>query len=300
MNHLAIDTTRRVVLRCGGGVLLASAGVLAGCAAPAPRAGERLLDLRSGGSLSAAGLVEAMRASDVVLLGERHDNARHHALRGALVEAVGPQAVVVAEHLPRGARLPEGVSLEAGLRGAGFDAMAWQWPLHEPLFAAVVRGGVRLVGGNLAVDEARRIARAGESAWDAEVATVLRQAPLAAAAQRALDADLLAGHCGHLSAQRLPAMRAAQRARDAAMWLALRAHPAHPAILVAGNAHVRLDYGVGQLIDALQPQARRLSVGFLEADEPLEAAAGRYTHVWVTAPLPRVDPCTAFGRPAAR
>ena len=35
--------------------------------------------------------------------------------------------------------------------------------------------------------------------------------------------DLLDGHCGHLSAARLPAMRAAQRARDASMALALQA-----------------------------------------------------------------------------
>ncbi len=287
---------RRSVLRAGGATMLGVGLMLSGCASRglAPRAGERLIDLRSGCGIRPADLLAAMRASDRVLLGERHDNPRHHALRGALVEALGAPARVVAEHLPRGARVQWAGGVEAGLREAGFDAPAWRWPLHQPLFEAVARSSATLVGGNLPRDEVRRIAREGEAAWPADVAQVLMRAPLSPAAQDALDADLLAGHCGHIGVQRLPGMRAAQRARDAAMWLALHERPAAPAVLLAGNGHVRLDYGVGQLVDALEPQARRISVGFLETGEAMDGARTPYTHAWITAPAERDDPCAAF------
>lgn len=276
---------------------LALAALAAGCGTW-PSSGERIVDLRSGRTIMRSELIAAMRASDVVLLGERHDNVHHHAARGALIEALGARTAVVAEHLPRRARVQFGPNLLVSLEAAGFEPQAWRWPLHEALFASVARAGVPLVGGNLPRDVVRRIAREGEAAWPEELAALLAGASLDDQAQAALDADLLAGHCGHLSAQRLPGMRAAQRARDASMFAALREADAAPAILLAGNGHVRLDYGVGQLLAALRPQARVLSVGFLEAGERVEP--GLYTHAWITPPAERSDPCAGFAMPPRR
>jgi uncharacterized iron-regulated protein len=270
-----------------------------GCGTATPGAEqERIVDLRRGRTISRAELLEAARGADVVLLGERHDNARHHAARGALLESLGAPAAVVAEHLPAGARVRFGGDLLASLQAAGFEAKAWRWPLHEALFAGVARAGLPLEGGNLPREEVRRIAREGESALPAQLAPLLAGAPLDAAAQAALDADLIDGHCGQLDAKRLPGLRAAQRARDASMLAALRKAGAAPAVLLAGNGHVRLDYGVGQLLAVLQPQARVLSVGFLEAGEPVEDRP--YTHVWITPRAERSDPCAGFTMPAAR
>lgn len=292
-----MNPSRRAALRQLAGWALAP---LAAACATGPASSERILDLRSGRTIPRAELVTAMRTSDAVLLGERHDNPHHHAARGAVIEALGAPAVVVAEHLPRGARVRFGADLEASLQAAGFDPKAWRWPLHESLFAAVAHAGVPLVGGNLPRETARRIAREGEPAWPAELAALLERAPLDAGAQAALDADLLAGHCGHLDAKRLPGMRAAQRARDASMFAALREAAAAPALLLAGNGHVRLDYGVGQLFAALRPRARLLSVGFLEAGEPLEPSRGLYTHAWIAPGAERDDPCAGFAMPARR
>lgn len=287
--------SRRWSLRVLGALALAS--FVGGCSTWSS-GDERIVDLRSGRTITRSELVAAMRASDVVLLGERHDNAHHHAARGGLLEALGARAAVVAEHLPRGARVRFGADLLVSLEAAGFESKAWRWPLHEVLFASAARAGVPLVGGNLPREVVRRIAREGEAAWPDELAALLARAPLDDKARAALDADLLAGHCGHLSAQRLPGMRAAQRARDAAMFAALRDADAAPALLLAGNGHVRLDYGVGQLLAALRPQARVLSVGFLEAGEPVEP--GLYTHAWITPRAERSDPCAGFAMPARR
>lgn len=269
---------------------------MSGCAAAVGT--ERIVEVASGRTLMREALIAALRECDVALLGELHDSALHHERRATLVAALPPGAAVVAEHLPRGARVAFGADLRASLVAAGFDAKAWGWPLHEPLFAAVARARLPLAGGNLAREPARRIAREGEAALTDELAALLRAAPLDAAAQAALDADLLRGHCGHLDAKRLPAMRWAQRARDAAMALELHASAGRPAVLLAGNGHVRTDYGVPRLIAVLRPQAKLISVGFTEPDGPVAGAP--YTHLWITAPTEREDPCAGFAMPTSK
>jgi uncharacterized iron-regulated protein len=272
---------------------------------PAAPPTERIVELASGRVISRDELLAAARASDYVLLGEQHDNARHHALRGEFLADLGTASLktttVVAEQLPQGSRVIFGADLLASLKAAGFDAAAWDWPVHAPLFDAIGRAGLPLTGGDVDRDTVRRAAREGETGLPTALADALRGAPLSAAAQAALDTDLVASHCGQLPAERVPGMRAAQGARDASLWAALQRSGGRPAVLVAGNGHVRLDYGVPRLIAAWQPAARVLSVGFVESDEDLAAARGLklYHYAWVTAPpSDRGDPCEGFKAPA--
>jgi uncharacterized iron-regulated protein len=271
--------TRRTVLFAGAGSALA-----AGCAQfGAPH--ERIVEVASGRTLSRAELLAAIRASEFALLGEQHDNRLHHRRRGELLAALPASTLVVAEHLALGSRFEPGAGLLPGLVAAGFDPKGWDWPLHEPLFAAVVQARQRLVGGNVPRELARRLVREGDAALPDDLAVLLRAAPLDAAAQAALDADLVAGHCNQLPTARLPGMRLAQRARDAAMASALLSGGGQPAVLIAGNGHVRSDYGVPRLLAG----RRVVSVGFVE---PKEASAGApYTHLWITPGVERADPC---------
>jgi uncharacterized iron-regulated protein len=288
--------------------VLGASALVAACAPWRPTTGpERRLALPQGLTLSETDWLDTLRHADLVLLGEHHDNARHHGLRGELIGKLGPRGkVVVAEHLERGRQLapfpagtrPTTAELLTALQAAGFEPRGWLWPLHEGLFAPLARAGVDVLGGNLPRELARRIAREGESAWPDDLGALLKAAPLAPAAQARLDEELLASHCGQLPPQRLPGMRAAQRARDAAMAQALLrawdASPGRPVWLVAGNAHVRLDYGVGQLLAALRPQARVLSVALLDGDERSAdlPSPELYTHAWITAaPAQRESPC---------
>lgn len=262
---------------------------------------DRIVEVAGGRELTRAELLAIVRQADVVLLGEQHDNPLHHQRRGALIAELGPGTVVVAEQLPRGGRVAAGADLLTRLQAAGFDSKAWGWPLYRDLFGPPLEAGLALLGGNAPVELVRRIAREGPSAWPDDVRQRLESAPLAAEAQAALDRDLIDGHCGHLPAARLPAMRAAQRSRDASMAQVLleqRAAGARPVVLVAGNGHVRTELGVPLLLRAAQPGLRLVSIGF---GEPGWAAAGApYTHLWTTPGVDRGDPCEGFRMPAPR
>lgn len=283
---------RRQLLAAMGGATLAGVG---GCAGWPGVEEERIVEVASGRRLTRTELLAALAGCEVVLLGELHDNPRHHARRGALLAdlaAVAPGTALVAEHLDRGRAVAFGADLRASLVAAGFDVQGWQWPLHEPLFAAIARARLPLRGGNAPRERVREVARSGLAAAPAELRALIEAAPLTAAAQAELDADLIDGHCGRLPAARLPGMRAAQRVRDAAMALALRESGGRPAVLLAGNGHVRTDFGVPQILTVEHPALRLASVGFLEPGA--ELAGAPYTHVWVTPAVPRTDPCAGL------
>lgn len=279
----------------GAGLALGGAA-LTGCAGFGG-VRERIVELAGGREISMTELLAAIRASDFALLGEQHDNELHHRRRATLLMLLPPGGAVVAEQLPRGGgRIPFERDVETSLVGAGFDAKGWRWPLHEGLFTAIARSEMPLYGGNLPREPLRRIVREGEAAVPDDLRAWLGDAPLGEPALAALDADLVEGHCGQLPAAMLSGMRRAQRVRDAAMAASLRASGGRPALLIAGNGHVRLDYGVPTLLRARQPAARIVSVGFV--DDAKLPAATRYTHVWITAAPAREDPCAGFVLPA--
>jgi uncharacterized iron-regulated protein len=283
---------RRQVLGHGGALLLA------GCAATPAAAEDRIVDTTSGREIGRDELIARLRAADFVLLGEQHDNPHHHQRRGALIAALGTGGVIVAEHLPRGQRVGAGAELLPRLQAAGFDPKGWRWPMHEGLFAPVLAAGLPVLGGNAPLDAVRAVARQGEAALSPELAPAIAAAPLPPAALAALDQDLLDGHCGQLPAARVPPMRAAQRLRDASMAAALLSAAdagARPALLVAGNGHVRSDLGVPTLLRPQRPAARIVSVCFVESAKSAVPCDFR----WITPgpPTPREDPCAGFRMP---
>jgi uncharacterized iron-regulated protein len=266
---------------------------LAACLLAASSAADDILDARTGQTMSRAALLEKIAGADWLLLGERHDNPRHHAARAELLLDLKTRRVVM-EHLEQGRALNPGLPLESALDAVEYNRKGWRWPMQQPLFEALRQIGASVHGGNLSRADGRQIAIQGEAAVAPELAALIAAAPLPEAAQARLDASLIEGHCGQLPAARLPNMRLAQRARDAAMARVLLDTPG-TAVLLAGNGHVRLDFGVPSLLRAAAPSARVVSIGFVESAREGEAVA--YDYLWVTQPAERPDPCAGMKLP---
>ncbi len=270
----------------------------------------RLVDGATGASVATAELLRRVGAADLVLLGEVHDNAVDHALRGRLLTAFAARRPAVVFEQFRATDGPlalpaVGDSLTAWLDSAGFDRRGWRWPLHEPVVGAAMAHGRSLWGSNLSREALRAVVREGAAGAPEPLRRIMAQAPLDSVAQALLDQDLVEGHCGQLPASMVPGMRAAQEARDAAMVQALlRAGEGGQAWLIAGNGHVRQDIAVPRVLARVAPEKRVLTVGLLEREEdggdPEAVERRRYDLVIVTPRAARPDPCADFRPPGAR
>ncbi|OYY49434.1 MAG: hypothetical protein B7X95_04450 [Methylophilaceae bacterium 17-44-8] len=271
-------------------VIFSSIALQAWCA-------EHIIETATQSTISQTQLIERLQQPALILLGEVHDEPLHHLRRASLIEALAHlNPVVVAEQLEANQHVTYTGQLAQDLMRAGFDQKMWDWALYSPLFSVLEKNKVTLMGGNLSIDAVRGISKQGASAIPEALDEMISQANLTAAGETQLVADLEAGHCGHLPKQYVPNFILAQRARDASMLNTMLDIAHKPVILLAGNGHVRKDYGIPTLLQSsIQTQ---VSIGFLQLDSltPDQALAYRqqYDYVWLTGAVNRDDPCAKF------
>ena len=267
-----------------------------------------ILDARTGAPMSRDALLKRLKGADYALLGEVHDNPVQHRLRADLIAAsVSRKPAIVFEQFPWGEdsvlQTRPTAPIEPWLDRAGFDRNGWRWPMHQPLIDVAVQHDLPRYGSQLNREKLRTIMRGGADAAPAPLAELMRKVPLSETGGKALETTLAEGHCGELPAEMVPMMRNAQEVRDAAMTDAMLRASAdgRPAWLIAGNGHVRRDYGVPRFLTALVPAKTSVVVGFLEREPdgalPSEAERAVYDVVWITERAEREDPCKAFRRP---
>lgn len=272
-------------------------------------------DARAGRFVTRAALEAAGAQSDLVLIGETHDNPDHHRLQLELLEAIvraGRRPAVAMEQFDREhqAALDRARAERPGDAGhvadAGqFDRRGWQWQFYEPIVAAALRHDLPLVAANLSRRDASAVVERGYDALGAGIPGRLGLVqPFAAAEAAAIETSVREGHCGKLPENVVPRMAAAQRARDAVMADALLARASAGAVLIAGNGHVRRDLGVPLHLATRAPRRSVLAVGILEvvdgvarAGDYVAPAAGdtpQFDFVVFTPRADRSDPCAGF------
>lgn len=276
-------------------------------------------------------LLARLAGTDVVILGELHDNPTHHRLQAAILRglvAQGRRPALAMEQLDRehqaaldAALAAPGATPESVAEAGRFDRQGWDWPAYRPLLEIALAHQLPLVAANFSRADARTLvaaARAGKPATptlgDPNIEQVLARADTPAR-RAAIEAEIERSHCGHrFEAPMLGGMVRAQQARDAVMahLTAQAAQVTHAgnrrgAVLITGRGHARTDHGVPAYLPA---QLGVFALGFLETRPgetppvgPEPATAGQpYDLVWRTAPAEREDPCIAFraARPQAK
>lgn len=320
-HEVEIAMRNRIARTCAALLVLLAA---AGCALPEPvahREAPRIWDVRAQRFVDERELVDALARARYALLGERHDNPLHHAVRARLIAAIaatGNRPAVVFEQFARehddALRLAQDAGGDAEtLADAGrLDRTSWEWPLHKPLLDAALAVPLPVRAGNLSRRELRddlagRIAAQTGPAWIVR----LRATRWTEAQEKQLEDDIVDGHCGKLPDTVVPRIALAQRARDAAMAQALVDHATPTgAILIAGNGHVRADVGVPVYLRApglAGSDGNVVGVGFVEAGSrdanapgfPRRAAAAHpgFDYLWFTPGVARDDPCSRMRAP---
>lgn len=241
----------------------------------------------------------ALRAADIVLLGEVHDNPAHHAEQAARVAALLPTALVFEMlTMEQAARVTDDLRADAALLA---DVLGWAdsgWPdfaLYHPIFTAAP--GARIYGAAVPRAVARAALQTGVAAHFglADADRFGLSAPLPEAEQAAREGFQQTAHCGAMPEAMLPAMVDLQRLRDAELArVALRAldETGGPVAVITGNGHARRDGGVPVYLLAARPGLSLHVLGQSEAGQ----IAGLFDEVADAAPVDRPDPCAAFAK----
>lgn len=291
---------------------------------PIARTGHPLLDKiwssGAAGFVSRQQLGRAFEHTDYLLLGEVHDNARHHELQAQLIAdfAGPPQSVAVGfEQLDSGQAsalqkyLGEHPADASGI-GAAVDWSGSGWPdwsLYEPVFQQVLDKGWQPIPLMFAGQQSRRILEQGYGAVLDENALALLQPASALSDSQKSEAETLmrSSHCGKLPEEYLAKMVTIQTAKDASMaWTQSESGPR--GILIVGDGHARKDRGIPLFLRKIRPQADIVVVSMVEvepgvtspADYP-QARRSYSDYVIFTERQQRDDPCAAlaFGTRAA-
>ena len=247
-------------------------------------------------------LEERLAAADFVLLGEKHDNVRHHVIQAELVEAMGARGrlrAVAFEMLPtdRQAALVEHLASGGSVvdldQAVGWNDLGWgPWLWYGPIVDAAHRHGATLVAANLSGDDTARVYADGLVTLDADFRSRTGlDAPLSPALQAERETETVEAHCGQDLGGAAARMVDVQRARDARMAERLaRLAGRGQGVLVTGNAHAGRDTGVPATLARLRPTSVVVSVGLIEVETDwtaLPAGNWPYDYVWVT---PRAQP----------
>jgi len=234
--------------------------------------------------LSAEELVQRLKDADITLLGEHHDNADHHRLQSWALEnilASGRHPVLAFEMI-----LPEQQAALQRQRTEHPDdldglaiALNWEkshwpaWPHYRPLFALALTSELEIRAANIPNDLVRSLAKGLPLSPEASQHYHLDQ-PLDPALDAAMAEEIRQSHCGQMPEQAVPGMVLIQRARDAAMALAISEAAEGGAVLIAGAGHSRTDRGAPRFLPSLAPGKRVFSLAFVEVDDELLEPAG--------------------------
>ncbi len=237
----------------------------------------------------------------VLLLGEVHDNAQGQRARfedlKRRVEAGWRPAIAMEQFDREHQALLSKAQRDCADAECVIRVMAaprWDWSLYRPVISLALEHGLPLVAANLSRADASRTVRDGVRAtFDAAAVAAYRlDAPLPADIRAGQRAALAAGHCNMLPEEMLDGMVAAQIARDIWMAKIVRAQAPRDVVLLAGNGHVRKDFGVPRWLALTAPAPSMRSEAYLERGGA--PAAGAYDVAHAVAPQARPDPCAGL------
>ncbi|WP_425037714.1 ChaN family lipoprotein [Primorskyibacter sp. S187A] len=237
-------------------------------------------------------LAAGFLTSDVVVLGEIHDNPHHHARQAELIAEIAPTAVVFEMLRPEEAELIDDTPrVEENMRVQAGEA-EWSNMLD---YLDVLLASPKIIGAALPREDVRRAFSESAAAVFGPDAQAYGLADAVAPDQLEIRKELqFMSHCEAMPLEMMGGMVEAQRLRDAAfartVLEALNEFGA-PVVLITGNGHARTDWGVPAFLEAARPEVSVHALGQGETGASLSAPFDA-VEVWPT--IERPDPCEAF------
>ncbi len=259
----------------------------------------RIWSTKNNAFVSTKSLIAAANKVPLVLVGERHDQPDHHRLQAWIVANLAAPAVVGFEMLNESQE--KAVNASSGsdelAETSKWDQSGWpDFAIYKPIFDAAFERGHQIK----AIHPKRARLRALMMKPTSQPTDQTASQPadpatkMSAAGKAQLHRDIKVGHCGHASPKLLKAMVRAQVFKDRWMVDKIQAFRAKSTgVVIAGNGHVRKDYGMPNYID--HPS---ISIGLIEVSKErlnaTEYSPNRYDFLWFTPRLDDVDACEKY------
>ena len=247
----------------------------------------KIYDVRHKRFTTSLELFSKLKHTPYLLLGEKHDNVDHHRLHARVIASLPKTEAIVLEmlSLDKADRVHK-TQEEADFQVASdWDKSGWpDYVMYRPKIKAIYAHQLRPGAAHptrTSVFKAMKDPNVGLGS------------PLTQTEMQTLSLAIDRAHCGHLKSKMVKIMMRAQMYKDKTMAHELIKQTAGGrGILIAGNTHLRSDYGVPKYLN------NSTSLVFIEVqDERVKATAydiEQYDYVWFTKRADDEDPCKKF------
>ena len=257
-------------------------------------------------------LLNSVYQSDYVLLGETHDNLKHHEDHGWMISKIADksqQAAIAFEMLSQDqANVVNNVEFQSTdelLETLEQAKTGWEYKkYYRPVFDSAFKAKLPMHATEINRKTLMKIVSKGIEHAPEGVQELLENTKLSEEATSSLKKEIEMTHCGMINDEMTSAMMLGQKVRDAAIGSALyniKKDPVKTAILVAGSGHIRKDRGAPFYLNAKDKDARITAVAWLEIEPEVNDPLA-YSKRWGTDQLPfdyvvftaqvdRPDPC---------
>ena len=276
--------------------------------------------------ISADSLYAHILKSDAILLGETHDNVRHHQLQaqvirllvenqrtpGVAFEMLDQNQQDSIEQFQTGHKGLKNKN-DAFARAINWENSGWpEWSYYRPVFHAAIDNNLPIIAANFDSELIRKVIKQGSQVLPSDYQVLVKKYQYSPALKKELEQEVLSAHCDMLPEKMLSPMLLGQQSRDLAMTRAMQSYLSSPAqtgrgiVLIAGSGHTRTDYGVPYYLQQEMPKLKIISIAFMEVSadklkpedysEAWSAASEKdpplpFDYVWFTPRAEREDQC---------
>lgn len=273
---------------------------------------DRIYDVENNRFIDKTQLLSKLLVSNYILLGETHDNIRHHLNQGWVIDNLARQADSTSVSFEMIDNTQAKFIAKTNIKKTdeliellNHYNSGWEYETYyKGLFERVLQAGFRIYPANIERRKLINIIRQNNSELPTETEQLMTQVSLTHDMENSLQKEIVESHCGMIDLETAKPMMQGQYIRDATMALSLLNSDAGKRVLIAGNGHVRKDRGVPQYLSSRDKEARIITVSMREVEHDRvdiasyqtrwEAKKFPFDYVWFTARAVREDPCLDF------
>lgn len=248
--------------------------------------------------------------NNIILLGETHDNTRHHQLQAQVIAHLTANnhfPAVAYEMLnqnqqttinnfqtkyypPTAERANTNTStvVDTFAKVINWEESGWpEWDYYRPVFYNTIENKLPIIAANLDIKKIRKVIKQGSNVLDQSYQDLLVTYQYDESLKKELKKEILAAHCDMLPEKMLSPMLLGQQVRDLAMTQAILASlPGKSGkvdrdniVLIAGSGHTRTDYAIPYYLHQEAPELKIMSLTFMEVSEG-EFSPKEYVKAW--------------------